>query len=336
MTSHMDVKEVLEEILELGFFSYEKNINSGYPNLIAPKFTVHVDRINLFYKFMLDYIKNNINIPIKCYFTVYDAFREHSEPSDSPFFIPATKELLQPYKGFGSANEPGRFIQPYDNKDIFPIFNYKVVAFGRHKNDLTTLLIPDTDFIKTNGYKELREEIDMNDRDWNYKTDKIFWRGGIHGKGYYEYDNPSSLPRESIRPSEKKPRCQRQMLVDYSKDNQLWIDAKPSYSTTKTEMLQYKYQLDVDGEVNAWSALWWKLYSNSVVFKVDSHYEQWYYKELKEWVHYIPVKADLSDLEEKYKWALENDKKCYEIAMRGKEFASQLTYENVIKNYKIQ
>ena len=71
MTSHMDVKEVLEEILELGFFSYEKNINSGYPNLIAPKFTVHVDRINLFYKFMLDYIKNNINIEQRIYINRY-------------------------------------------------------------------------------------------------------------------------------------------------------------------------------------------------------------------------------------------------------------------------
>ena len=121
---------------------------------------------------------------------------------------------------------------------------------------------------------------------------------------------------------------------DYSKENNKWIDAKPSYSTTKTEMLQYKYQLDVDGEVNAWSALWWKLYSNSVVFKVDSHYEQWYYKDLKEWVHYIPVKADLSDLEEKYKWALENDEKCREIALEGRNLAVSLTYENVIKNYK--
>ena len=78
------------------------------------------------------------------------------------------------------------------------------------------------------------------------------------------------------------------------------------------------------------------MYSNSVVFKVDSHYEQWYYKELKEWVHYIPVKADLSDLEDKYKWALENDEKCQERANNAKNFMTNLTYENVIKNYKIE
>jgi len=341
MTDYMDVNEVLEEIHELGFFSYDKTVNHGYPKIIAPKFTVHVDRLGLFYKFMLEYIKNNINTPIKCYFTVYDAFREHSEPSESPFFVPASKMLLQPYKGRGSANEPGRFIQPYENKDIFPIFNYKVIAFGRHKNDLTTLLIPDTDFIKLNGYEKLREEIDLNDRDWNMKIPTIFWRGGIHGKGYYEYDTGALLPATEEKCKNKKPRCQRQMLVDYSKDKS-WINAEASYNVTKTEMLQYKYQIDIDGEVNAWSGLWWKLYSNSVVFKVDSHYEQWYYKDsglgpgLKEWIHYIPVKADLSDLEEKYKWALENDEKCKEIALEGRNLAASLTYENVIKNYKIQ
>ena len=125
------------------------------------------------------------------------------------------------------------------------------------------------------------------------------------------------------------------MLIDYS-NGLAWISAASSYNTSKTEMLQYKYQIDIDGEVSAWSGLWWKLYSNSVVFKVNSHYEQWYYNELKEWIHYIPVKADLSDLEEKYKWALENDNKCKDIAKAGREFAASLTYENVIKNYKIQ
>ena len=320
----METQEVLDEIHELGFFSYNKNHNYGYPILTSPRFTVHTDRINLFYQFMLDYIRNNINTPIQCYFTVYDAFREHSEPSTIADFVESTKELLQYYKGRGSANEPGRFIHPYNKKDIFPVFNHKVLAFGRHKNDLTTLMIPDTDFIKTKGYTDLRVEIDREDIDWYSKIPMIFWRGGIHGKGYKAFDSIGSYPR-----------CQRKMLVDYSK-NKDWINSEASYKTPKSEMLQYKYQIDIDGEVSSWSAYFWKMYSNSVVFKVDSHYEQWYYKELKEWVHYIPVKADLSDLEDKYKWALENDEKCQEIANNAKNFMTNLTYENVIKNYKIE
>ena len=39
------------------------------------------------------------------------------------------------------------------------------------------------------------------------------------------------------------------------------------------------------------------------------------------WEHYIPVKMDLSDLEEKILWAKEHDDELHSIAKRGKEFA---------------
>ena len=87
------------------------------------------------------------------------------------------------------------------------------------------------------------------------------------------------------------------------------------------------------GEVNAWSGLWWKLYSHSVVFKVHSHYEQWYYHLLVPWIHYIPILSDLSDLDEKFQWALDNDKECQKIAEKGRELISKLTYEYAIKDY---
>ena len=95
-------------------------------------------------------------------------------------------------------------------------------------------------------------------------------------------------------------------------------------------MLKYKYQIDVDGEVNAWSALYWKLYSRSVVLKVESHFEQWYYKDLKPWIHYVPVAANLSDFYDIVDWVLTHDKECEKIALSGRMFASQLTYASVI------
>jgi len=128
-------------------------------------------------------------------------------------------------------------------------------------------------------------------------------------------------------------------LVDYSqeeiKKGNDWIDAKPSYNTTKKEMLQYKYLISVPGEVSSWSNLVWLMYSNSVVFLVENHNEQWYYKNIKAWEHYIPVKPDLSDLSERYNWALENEEKCKEIAEKGKEFTKTLTYESVVNTLEI-
>jgi len=36
------------------------------------------------------------------------------------------------------------------------------------------------------------------------------------------------------------------------------------------------------------------------------------------WVHYVPVKQDLSDLLSNIKWLRDNDDKAYEIAQNGK------------------
>jgi hypothetical protein len=50
-----------------------------------------------------------------------------------------------------------------------------------------------------------------------------------------------------------------------------------------------------------------------VVLKQDSNYYEHFYKDLKPWVHYIPFQRDLSDLEEKLKWAIDNDDKVKNI-----------------------
>jgi len=323
----MQIEDTLNEIWELGFIKIE---NSKFVQFIPPKFTVHKDRINLILRFLHDLV-NASSEPITSsfFFTSYDAWREHSEPSLTPAFVQATPELLQFYKGKGSAGEPGRFIQPYAMKDLFPTLCHPVLAMGRHKNDPTVIQIPDTDFIKSKGYIDLRKEITTVDIDWDKKINKIFWRGGLHGPQLHAYD------QDAIKTG-AVPRKQRQLAVEWSLEHPDILDAKPSYSTTKEEMLKYKYTLDLDGEVSAWSALYWKMLSNSVVFKVNSHWEQWYYQDLKEWVHYIPVKGDLSDLKEKFEWALDHDMECQEIAKNATKFAQELTYENVLKTVKLQ
>jgi len=56
----------------------------------------------------------------------------------------------------------------------------------------------------------------------------------------------------------------------------------------------YKYVLDVDG--NGWSSRFKRLMvSNSLVFK-STIYPGWYQDRIQEYLHYIPVQLDLSDL----------------------------------------
>ena len=55
--------------------------------------------------------------------------------------------------------------------------------------------------------------------------------------------------------------------------------------------------LDIDGNVNAWG-LFWRLASGSVVFKVDSPHTNAYIERMQPWVHYLPIYANLSNLQE--------------------------------------
>ena len=48
---------------------------------------------------------------------------------------------------------------------------------------------------------------------------------------------------------------------------------------------------------------------------------QWFYDRLEPWVHYVPIKRDLSDLEAKVNWLRANDDKARAISQQGTLFA---------------
>lgn len=66
-----------------------------------------------------------------------------------------------------------------------------------------------------------------------------------------------------------------------------------------------------------WEALRWKLASKRLVFKQNLPAVLWFHQFLKPWVHYIPVATDLSDLEEKWKWAESHPEEAHRIAEAG-------------------
>lgn len=84
------------------------------------------------------------------------------------------------------------------------------------------------------------------------------------------------------------------------------------------------------------------LFSGSCILRVDSEWKCWYDDYLNPEEHYINVKSDLSDLEEKIQWCLDNDLKCKNIGLNARAFAvkylstnSTLDYLQMIFNTKI-
>jgi hypothetical protein len=113
------------------------------------------------------------------------------------------------------------------------------------------------------------------------------------------------------------------------------VDYEDSF-TSLQEQLTYKYILDIDGWSNTWDATIWKLYSGSILFKVKSTWQQWYYDELKEWEHYVPINNDFSDLNEKIEWCKLNDDKCKQIAKNAKKFVIEKLNLEYVNNKVVE
>ena len=81
-----------------------------------------------------------------------------------------------------------------------------------------------------------------------------------------------------------------------------------------------RYMLNLDGNVGAsriGELLWF-----GVLILPDSPLAQaGFVRRLQPWKHYIPVKADLSNLLARVQWMRENDRRVYDIAVQGHEFA---------------
>ncbi|GAB1300273.1 Protein O-glucosyltransferase 1 [Apodemus speciosus] len=58
----------------------------------------------------------------------------------------------------------------------------------------------------------------------------------------------------------------------------------------------------------------------SLVFHVGDEWVEFFYPQLKPWVHYIPVKTDLSNVQELLRFVKANDDIAQEIAKRGSQF----------------
>jgi len=99
-----------------------------------------------------------------------------------------------------------------------------------------------------------------------------------------------------------------------------------------SEITNYKYIISIEGNIAAFR-LTLELAYNSVILLVKSEFYIWHQPLLKPWVHYVPVKHDLSDLMDKIEWCRNNDKKCKIIAKNAVEFFKKYIQKESIYDY---
>ncbi|KAJ3234102.1 capsule-associated protein CAP1 [Chytriomyces hyalinus] len=97
------------------------------------------------------------------------------------------------------------------------------------------------------------------------------------------------------------------------------------------EQLRFRYHLITDG--NTWPGrLMGFLATNSVVLYAGIFDDYWM-QALIPWVHYIPVRINLDDLEERIQWLEENDDKARQISENARELVRGINRERAMQCY---
>ena len=197
------------------------------------------------------------------------------------------------------------------------------VMVPEHQRDWY-ILQPDFNFIHWRGYASLVSRLDRECPPFENRTEVVFWRGSST-----DYIGPTceDVPRvRMVQAAESIP----------------WIDAKitnyvrfclgrgaAARRVPEVQWCQRKGILDIDGNTNA-GGLLWRLASGSVVFKVHSLFDCHICRELRPWVHYIPLSRSLQDLAEGTA-IIANRSRTEELAKvsrAAKDLVRRFSYEN--------
>jgi len=162
---------------------------------------------------------------------------------------------------------------------------------------------------------------------YHQKRDALIWRGSDTGYGFGNDIPPRDTSRETLVQrfhTSSSPHLDIGLsgLVNQSQSphhaTRYSAYLKPSLSLK--EMLQYKMVLCVEGNDVA-SGLKWVLASTCLPVCPPPTMESWIMEgHLEPYTHYLPVRSDFSDVEEKVEWALGHPQLCEDMVKAGQHY----------------
>jgi len=165
---------------------------------------------------------------------------------------------------------------------------------------------------------------------FHLKKNKMIWRGRTTGKTSKKANRYTLVKKYYNHKEIDIGFCRNKFinnneLVGMTKDIFSEKEKNLYFKNPKEmiELLKYKYLISVEGNEVA-SGLKWMLYSNSVVLMAKPRNFSWIMEDkLIPYFHYIPLKDDFSDLEEKYSWCLNNNERCKYISKNATNYMKQ-------------
>jgi hypothetical protein len=185
---------ILQEIVELGYISFE---NGSIHDIIKPVYNLQIspmDRWTPLTKYFAEYAAKHPAFEGEFFLSLYDGWREYSEPTPPEqrqyvqWLDMDPSERVQNFIGKGHHGEPRfRHLRP-DLPEIYPELPLKVLAFGRHRGDRNTFLLPDTEFLTTQ-FGSYMLDVQSADASVSFenRVPKISWHGSKHMHWGHKY-----------------------------------------------------------------------------------------------------------------------------------------------------
>jgi len=221
----------------------------------------------------------------------------------------------------GDAVSPGLIDKYNDVLKNAPSFHINKLI-GDNQFDKNVILLPG-DYTITNQMKKIYDELDLVKISWQERKKVIGWRGAP-SDGKYRLNNIQNLPRlKLVLFSNLCSTCVDAKFVNPKKSAIVRALSGMDISTNDfippKDMLKYRYLASVDGSASAYTRVPWIMYSDSTML-FQTKWVQWFYPAMRPWVHYVPLKEDLSDLLERYYWLRDHDKDAQIMASNAKKF----------------
>jgi len=160
----------------------------------------------------------------------------------------------------------------------------------------------------------------INKTPWKAKINKVVFRGTASGCGITVDDN---MRLKVMKIAEKYPDLFDVGLTNFNYRIKKKLNRpiqildsnkykKGTFIDNDTKMT-FKYILNIDGHVMAFR-IGYELQLECVILLVESNNKIWLSEFLIPYVHYVPIKSDLSDIIEIIEWCKQNDDKCLQIS----------------------
>lgn len=287
-------------------------------------------------------------------FDYYDIIKEtlmHHKVGDVCFYINKRdscvlhKDLLEPYPNMytkNTLNLQPKLDKKYQNKCYTPILSPYT---NENYADIPFIIPEDWKLIYTHS-----SDNNKNKFKWEDKIETVIFRGSATGSVEFKNNQRLQIAKLDSEWKLNKPDLIDAGIVSWNSrdkiDSNLTIKCINPKEMNKigiylkkkipmNEQLKFKYIINIDGH-SATNRFSYLLQSGSLIINVESKYvignQRWYDHLLIPYKHYIPVKYDLSDLEEVILWCRLNDDKCKLIVQNALElYNNYFTKEHLMK-----